>query len=154
MTKIFYNLDKFKKFIKKLNKKISLTSGCFDIFHYGHAKFLNDASKFSEYFIVALNSDNSIKKIKGSERPIIQLKYRIRLLASLNFIDAIIVFNEKTPLKIVKAIKPYYFIKGGDYNKNNLELKKISIYSKKIKIFKYIKNLSTSNIIKKIKNNE
>ena len=76
------------------------------------------------------------------------------MLASLNFIDAIIVFNEKTPLKIVKAIKPYYFIKGGDYNKNNLELKKISIYSKKIKIFKYIKNLSTSNIIKKIKNNE
>jgi D-beta-D-heptose 7-phosphate kinase/D-beta-D-heptose 1-phosphate adenosyltransferase len=154
MAKIFYNLYKFKKFIKKLNKKISLTSGCFDIFHYGHAKFLNDASKFSEYFVVALNSDNSIKKIKGSERPIIQLKYRIGLLASLNFIDAIIVFDEKTPLKIVKAIKPYYFIKGGDYDKSNLELKKISMHSKKIKIFTYIKNLSTSNIIKKIKNNE
>jgi D-beta-D-heptose 7-phosphate kinase/D-beta-D-heptose 1-phosphate adenosyltransferase len=154
MTKIFYSLNKFKKFIKNTKKKITLTSGCFDIFHYGHAKFLNEASKISEYFIVALNSDKSIKKIKGINRPIINLKHRIGLLSSLNFIDVIIVFNESTPLKIVKAIKPYYFVKGGDYNKNNLELKKILLYSKKIKFLKYIKNLSTSKIIKKIKFNE
>ena len=154
MTKIFYSLNKFKKFIKNKKKKITLTSGCFDIFHYGHAKFLNEASKISEYFIVALNSDKSIKNIKGINRPIINLKHRIGLLSSLNFIDVIIVFNESTPLKIVKAIKPYYFVKGGDYNKNNLELKKILLYSKKIKFLKYIKNLSTSKIIKKIKFNE
>lgn len=150
MSRIFNNLNKLNIFLKKTNKKTTLTSGCFDIFHYGHAKFLKDASKLSEYFIVALNSDKSVKKIKGNERPIIKLKHRLGLLSSLNFIDAIIIFNEKTPLKIVKTIKPLYFAKGGDYSKNNSELKKISKYVKKVKYLKYIKNISTTKIIQKV----
>jgi rfaE bifunctional protein nucleotidyltransferase chain/domain len=150
MSKVFNNLNKLSIYLKKINKKTTLTSGCFDIFHYGHAKFLKDASKLSEYFIVALNSDKSIKKIKGNERPIIKLKHRLGLLSSLNFIDAIIIFNEKTPLNIVKTLKPIYFVKGGDYNNNNSELKKISKYVKKIKFLKYVKNISTTKIIQKI----
>jgi rfaE bifunctional protein nucleotidyltransferase chain/domain len=150
MSKVFNNLNKLNKFLKNINKKTTLTSGCFDIFHYGHAKFLKDASKLSEYFIVALNSDKSVKKNKGNQRPIIKLKHRLGLLLSLNFIDAIIIFNEKTPLKIVKTIKPLYFAKGGDYSYNNSELKKISKYVKKVKFLKYVKNISTTKIIQKI----
>jgi D-beta-D-heptose 7-phosphate kinase/D-beta-D-heptose 1-phosphate adenosyltransferase len=151
MTIIIRDLKKYKSYINKIKKKITLTSGCFDLFHYGHAKFLNEASKLSNFFIVALNSDISIKKIKGKKRPILSLKNRLGLLSSLNFIDIIIIFDEETPFEIIKITKPYYFVKGGDYKKLDNNLKNFSLYCKKIKLLNFVKGLSTSNIINSIK---
>jgi rfaE bifunctional protein nucleotidyltransferase chain/domain len=151
MPKIFYDNKSYKNYIKKINTKITLTSGCFDIFHHGHANFLLSASKLSDHLIVALNSDTSIKKIKGNKRPIISLKNRLGLLSSLNFIDTIIIFNEKTPNKIIKITKPYYFVKGGDYKKLDNSFDAISKYCKNIKFLKFTKGLSTSSIIETIK---
>ena len=153
MTVIFNNFNKYSRYIKKIRRKITLTSGCFDIFHYGHAKFLNEASKLSNFLIVALNSDSSIRKIKGDKRPIISLKNRLGLLSSLNFIDVIITFNEETPFQIIKITKPHFFVKGGDYKKNYKDIKLFSPYCKKIKILSFIDGLSTSQIINSIKRN-
>lgn len=97
------------------DKKIVFTNGCFDLLHLGHIDYLSKAADFGDIMIIGLNSDKSVTKIKGSNRPITDEKSRSAILASLFFVDAIILFDEETPLALIEIIQPDVLIKGSDY---------------------------------------
>jgi D-beta-D-heptose 7-phosphate kinase/D-beta-D-heptose 1-phosphate adenosyltransferase len=130
------------------NKKIVFTNGCFDIIHTAHIKLLKFCKSKGDILIVGLNSDKSIKNIKGKDRPINKEEDRIEFLLLLDFIDYVILFNEDTPLNIISILKPDILVKGGDYKKEDIIGKD---YVKEIIIYDYINNKSTTNIINKIK---
>lgn len=98
-----------------LDKKIVFTNGCFDILHPGHVEYLAGAADLGDILIIGLNSDHSVSKIKGPHRPINPEKDRISLLTALHFVDAVIVFDDLTPEKLIQQIRPDVLVKGGDY---------------------------------------
>ena len=102
------------KKLKKMNKKIVFTNGCFDILHAGHVNYLSKAKSLGDILVIGLNSDSSVKKIKGKSRPVVSQKNRAILLAGLEAVDLVVIFNELTPLSIIKALKPDVLVKGGD----------------------------------------
>ncbi len=135
------------------NKRIGFTNGCFDLIHQGHIDYLKKSSEKCDFFILALNSDSSVKKIKGSSRPIVDQNERSEILAHYDFIDRIIIFNEKTPLNIIKKIKPQFLFKGDDYKISQVVgAKEIERWGGKVVLIKCIKGKSTSKIIERIKN--
>lgn len=132
-------------------KKIVFTNGCFDILHLGHIDYLSKSKELGDILIVALNSDQSIKNIKGTQRPINNQYMRSMILASLFFVDIVIIFNEDTPEKLIKIIKPDILVKGGDYNIDTIVGGDIvKSYGGEIKIINYVEGYSTTNIINKI----
>ncbi|MCK4994536.1 MAG: D-glycero-beta-D-manno-heptose 1-phosphate adenylyltransferase [Candidatus Omnitrophica bacterium] len=137
--------------LKKQGKKIVFTNGCFDIIHFGHVKYLEDAKKKGDILIVGLNSTSSIKRIKGPTRPIISEKDRAGILAALESVDFVCVFNESTPLNLIKKLKPDVLIKGSDWKTGSIVgagiLKK---YGGKVLRADFLKGYSTSKIIEKI----
>lgn len=141
------NLSKIKNY--NYNKKIIFTNGCFDIIHTAHIKLLKFCKSKGDILVVGLNSDKSIKSIKGNNRPINNENDRIEFLLLLDFIDYVILFDEDTPFNIISILKPDILIKGGDYKKDEIIGKE---YAKEIIIYDYIENKSTSNIINIIKN--
>ena len=145
--KTFNQINLTVKKLKNKGKKIVFTNGCFDIFHIGHVKYLEKASVLGDILIVGLNSDSSVKKIKGKERPIYNENDRAYLLASLNFVDYVVVFNEDSPYNLIKSIVPDLLVKGGDYDINEIIGNDIA---KKTKVIKFVDGKSTSIIIKKI----
>ncbi len=151
---IINNTDLLIKLINELknnNLKIVFTNGCFDILHKGHVKYLNNAKKLGDIFIVGINSDESIKKIKGDKRPIIPLDSRIVVLDNLKCVDIVVPFSEETPVELIKLIKPDIHVKGGDYKIEDLpESKYILEYGGSVKIIPLIKGYSTTNIIKTV----
>jgi D-beta-D-heptose 7-phosphate kinase/D-beta-D-heptose 1-phosphate adenosyltransferase len=137
--------------LKKQGKKIVFSNGCFDILHYGHAKYLEDAKAQGDILVVGVNSDSSIRKIKGKCRPIVDEVNRIKLLASLESVDFLVLFRETTPLKVIKSVKPDVLIKGADWDKSKIVGSDIvESYGGKVKTIKLVKGLSTTNLIKKI----
>tara|TARA_X000000950_G_C13880232_1_gene646579 strand:- start:1001 stop:1417 length:417 start_codon:yes stop_codon:yes gene_type:complete len=132
--------------------KIVFTNGCFDILHAGHVHLLKYSKTLGEKLIVGLNSDKSIKKLKkGKNRPINNQKHRKLILESLRFVDQVIIFNEETPLKIIKKIKPDILVKGSDYNLNNIVgLEEVLKNGGKVKIFKKKINFSSTKIISEL----
>ncbi len=134
--------------MRNKHKKIVFTNGCFDLIHPGHIKILKTAKKTGDILIVALNSDNSVKKIKGPKRPILNEKARATILESIGVVDYIILFNQKTPYELIKALKPDILVKGGDWKENEIIGADITnkIYRVKIR-----PGYSTSKIIEKIK---
>lgn len=140
--------------LKTGNKKIVFTNGCFDIVHLGHLKLLQKCKEFGTV-IVGLNSDSSIKKIKGKTRPINNLNYRIEYLSQLDCVDYIIVFDEDTPLKLIEMISPDYLIKGSDYSPESIAgYNHVVSYGGKVLTFGFNINQSTTNIINKSKKND
>jgi len=136
--------------IKKRNKKIILTNGCFDVIHAGHIHLLENAKKLGDFLIVAINSDKSIKALKGNNRPINKLSARIEVLKALACVDLIITFDELTPLKIIKMISPDYLVKGGDYKiKDVIGAAIVKANKGKVKIIKIKKGFSTTKILQK-----
>ncbi|UXM85381.1 D-glycero-beta-D-manno-heptose 1-phosphate adenylyltransferase [Methanococcus aeolicus] len=134
--------------LKAQNLEIVFTNGCFDIVHKGHVEYLNHAKRFGDVLIVGINSDESIKKIKGDKRPIIPLESRVYILDNLKSIDFVVPFDEETPINLIKIIKPDIHVKGGDYNEEDLpESKIIKEYGGKVKIIPLIEGFSTTNII-------
>ncbi len=97
------------------DKKIVFTNGCFDLLHLGHIDYLSKASDFGDILIIGLNTDKSVAKLKGKGRPITDEKSRAAILASLFFVDAIILFDEETPLNLIETVQPDVLIKGSDY---------------------------------------
>jgi len=137
--------------LKKQGKRIVFTNGCFDILHYGHAKYLEDAKAMGDILIVAVNSDLSIRKIKGKNRPVVGEANRLKLLAALESIDYVTLFKEITPLTVIKAIKPDVLIKGSDWDKNSIVGSDVvRAYGGEVKTVKLVKGLSTTNLINKI----
>ncbi|MBU1011609.1 MAG: D-glycero-beta-D-manno-heptose 1-phosphate adenylyltransferase [Bacteroidetes bacterium] len=108
------NIWRFKE------RKIIFTNGCFDLLHLGHIDYLSKASDFGDILIIGLNTDKSVRKIKGSNRPITDENSRASILASLFFVDAIVLFEEETPWNLINIIKPDVLIKGSDYNAEDI----------------------------------
>ncbi len=153
-TKKIKSPEQLKRIIaarKKRKEKIAFTNGCFDILHPGHISYLEQASKKGDVFVVALNTDSSVRRIKGPLRPIMPLKDRQRVMAALECVDYITSFNEPTPLKIITMLKPNFIIKGADWKvKDIVGRDVVSAYGGKAIAIKYIKGYSTSDIINKI----
>ena len=130
---------------------IVFTNGCFDIIHSGHLDLLKEAKSYGDKLIVGLNSDKSISKLKGPDRPIISQSERKKILSALKFVDEVIIFNEENPLKLIKKLKPNILVKGADYTKEQVVGGKfVESYGGQIKLVKLTKGKSTSNIIDKI----
>ena len=130
---------------------IVFTNGCFDIIHSGHLDLLKEARSYGDKLIVGLNSDKSISKLKGPERPIIGQSERKKILSALKYVDEVIIFNEENPLKLIKKLKPSILVKGADYTKEQvIGGEFVESYGGQIKLVKLAKGKSTSNIINKI----
>jgi D-beta-D-heptose 7-phosphate kinase/D-beta-D-heptose 1-phosphate adenosyltransferase len=133
------------------SKTISFTNGCFDILHDGHIASLSQAAAEGDYLIVGLNSDASIKRIKGPKRPINNEQTRALLLASLLMVDAVVIFEEDTPLELVKAIMPDVMVKGGDYTIDQIEGgKEVIANGGRVVINPIVPGFSTTSIIAKM----
>jgi len=156
--KILYknSLNGIVKRLRKNKKTIVFTNGCFDILHRGHIEYLKKAKKLGDILIVGLNADRSVKRIKGEGRPIQKQSDRLIIITSLSFVDYAILFNESTPINLIKQIKPDVLVKGGDWLKENIVGNNVvSSYGGKVLSIPYLQGKSTSNIISKIcgKNN-
>ena len=137
-----------------LNKKIVFTNGCFDILHLGHIKYLSEAANMGDILIIGLNSDSSVKKIKGNGRPINNQDSRSMLLASLFFVDSVIIFDEETPADLIEKIKPDILVKGNDYKENEIVGADIVKRNNgKVVTVELVEGYSSSNIINKVKDN-
>lgn len=146
------NLNNIIKKLKSENKKIVFTNGCFDILHAGHVRYLKESKKFGDILIVGLNSDVSVKKIKGDSRPINPEMDRAEVLAGLEAVSYIVLFDETSPVKLLEEIKPDIYTKGADYTVETLpEAKTVLSYGGKIEFIKFLEGRSTTKIIDKIK---
>ena len=137
----------------KSNKEqvIVFTNGCFDIIHSGHLDLLKEAKSYGDKLIVGLNSDKSVSKLKGPERPIIGQSERKKILSALKFVDEVIIFNEENPLKLIKKLKPSILVKGADYTKEQVVGGAfVESYGGEIKLVKLTKGKSSSKIINKL----
>ena len=145
-----------KRILKKLRikkKKLVVTNGCFDILHSGHIKLIRQSKEFGDILILLINTDKSVKKNKGNSRPILKENIRLKILSSIKYIDYIIQFDDKTPVKLYKMIRPDILVKGRQYRKDKIAGSKIILkYGGKIKLVKMVNKISTSIIIDKIKN--
>ncbi|MBU1727124.1 MAG: D-glycero-beta-D-manno-heptose 1-phosphate adenylyltransferase [Candidatus Omnitrophica bacterium] len=150
-TKSLSNLKIITADLKKRGKRIVFTNGCFDILHYGHAQYLQEAKNKGDILIIGLNSDSSVRKIKGDKRPIVTEKNRLGLLASLESVDYVVKFNETTPIKLIKALKPDILVKGADWSKDKIVGGDfVCGYGGKVLTIKLVKGLSTTDLIQKI----
>ncbi len=142
--------DIIKK-LQKNGKKIVFTNGCFDIIHAGHIQYLIEAKKLGDILIIGLNSDESVKKLKGNSRPINNEMDRVTVLSALLMIDYLVVFKENTPYDLIKHINPNVLVKGGDWKIE--EIVGADIIQKnggKVKQLSFKKGISTTAIIKRI----
>lgn len=139
------------KNINKKNKTIVFTNGCFDIIHAGHVRYLNKAKSLGDVLIVGLNSDASVKLIKGDKRPIVPQEERAEVLSGLEAVDYVVLFNEPTPIKLIKAVLPDILVKGADWASQEIVGADI-VRAKggRVARIKLVKGKSTTNIIKKI----
>lgn len=136
---------------RRRGKTIAFTNGCFDIIHYGHVKYLEDAKRGADILIVALNSDSSVKKLKGRRRPIFTLKDRMRVVAALESVDYVTYFKEGTPAEIIAYLRPHAVIKGGDYKiKDIVGNGIVKAYGGRVKRVAYQRGYSVTSIIKRI----
>ena len=136
---------------KKNKMKVAFTNGCFDILHLGHLKILTKSKEFGDRLIVAVNSDESVRKLKGKERPINDFQTRSNMLASFSFVDYVVEFSDDTPKKLIQIIKPDFLIKGGDYKKKDIVGNDIvSSYGGETIIIPLIDGLSSTNTINKL----
>ncbi|MFA5115251.1 MAG: D-glycero-beta-D-manno-heptose 1-phosphate adenylyltransferase [Candidatus Omnitrophota bacterium] len=147
-------LKKIVSGLKKRGERIVFTNGCFDLLHYGHVRYLEEAKKKGDVLVVALNSDSSIKRIKGRQRPIINEGDRMGTIAALESVDYVTVFDEDTPFKIIKLLRPDILVKGADWNRRNIVgADFVKSYGGGVNTLKLSRGRSTTAIIEKIVKN-
>ena len=141
------------KDLQKINKKVVFTNGCFDLIHPGHIDYLRKAKACGDILIIGLNSDASIQRLKGKERPINDFYFRSSILAALEFVDYIVKFEDDTPLFLIKQISPNILIKGSDYNVDKIVgAKEVLEKGGEVKTIDFLEGFSSTLIINKIKN--
>ena len=154
-SKIF-SLDDLKNQVdawKQAGEEVVFTNGCFDIIHRGHIEVLAQTADLGDRLIIGLNSDTSIQKLKGEDRPIIDEQARSILLAALNFVDAVILFPEDTPINLISTLLPDVLAKGGDYEIETIVGQEIvQNNGGKVKLVPFVDGFSSTTIIEKIKN--
>jgi D-beta-D-heptose 7-phosphate kinase/D-beta-D-heptose 1-phosphate adenosyltransferase len=137
--------------VRRRNGKVVWTNGCFDILHMGHYEYLKFSRRQGDFLIVGLNSDESVRRLKGPNRPITGEAERARLLAALDVVDCIVIFEEDTPLEAIKVVRPDIIVKGGDYRENQVVgWEVVKSYGGKVVIAPFVEGFSTTDIVKKI----
>jgi rfaE bifunctional protein nucleotidyltransferase chain/domain len=146
------SLGKILEKKRSSGKKIIFTNGCFDILHRGHIEYLASASDLGDIFIVGLNSDKSVRHLKGESRPAVDEESRALTMASFEMVDYVVLFDEDTPSDLIRVIRPEYWVKGGDYqNFEELpEYRALMETGGKVKIIPLVEGYSTTDIYKKI----
>ena len=146
----FQNSKQFKNTIT--DKPIVFTNGCFDILHLGHLTYLSKARELGNFLWIGVNSDLSVKRLKGESRPVNSEEDRAILLASLLLVDAITIFSDDTPITLLELIQPDIHVKGGDYIAEKMpEYKTVTAYGGIVKILPFVEGKSSTSIINKIK---
>lgn len=151
-SKIFKpdQFDRLLSFWKFKNESIVFTNGCFDVVHLGHVKYLAQASNLGSKLIIGLNTDASVKRLKGNDRPINDEMARAMVLAGFSFVDAVIFFDEDTPYNLIKAIKPNILVKGGDYVIEEIVgYDIVTDNGGEVKIINFVDGFSSTSIIEK-----
>ena len=149
--KILADLVKIRNQLKQQDKKVVFTNGCFDLLHSGHIHLFREARKKGDVFIVAVNDDSSIRKIKGTSRPIFPLKERIEILAAIKDIDYLASFSEETPQKIIARLLPDVLVKGADWKPEEVVGKReVEDVGGEVEIIPYLEGRSSSDIVKRI----
>ena len=140
---------------KLKNEKVVFTNGCFDLVHQGHIDYLSKAADLGTKLIVAVNSDDSVKRLgKGDERPLQDEKSRAILMAALSFVDLVVIFNDDTPLYVIEKINPDVLVKGSDYSIENIVgHQSVLANGGEVKTIDFLEGYSTSKIVEKIKRN-
>jgi D-beta-D-heptose 7-phosphate kinase/D-beta-D-heptose 1-phosphate adenosyltransferase len=133
---------------KSKGRRIVFTNGCFDLLHRGHLHILREARKLGDLLIVALNSDSSVRRIKGASRPILPLEERAELLAALEIVDYVTSFDETDPYRVIAALRPDVLVKGGDWPKEHVIGRDLV---ETVEVIPYIQGYSTSQIIERIR---
>ena len=138
--------------MKSERKKIVFTNGCFDLLHVGHIRYLAQAKKLGDFLIIGLNSDSSVKELKGEDRPINSFEDRATLLSAIESVDSVIMFEEQTPENLIKDIVPDILVKGGDYNIEDIVgYQTVMQNGGQVKTLSFYDGYSSTNYINKIK---
>ncbi len=138
-------------FWKFKNQKIVFTNGCFDIIHRGHLEYLMKAASLGNVLVIGLNSDNSVKRLKGENRPVQDQESRALVLASLQFVNAVVIFDEDTPYELIEKVQPHVLTKGGDYSKENIVGSDLVIANGgQVEVIPFVDGFSTTNIINQL----
>lgn len=147
LPELIHQVNRWKFF----GKKVAFTNGCFDILHQGHIFSLSQAAKEGNYLIVGINSDASVKKLKGESRPVTDEHSRASILASLTIVDAVVLFEEDTPFELITALLPDVIVKGGDYTIDQIVgAKEVIANGGRVVINPIVEGFSTTGIIEKI----
>jgi len=137
--------------LKKKGKKIIFTNGCFDILHAGHTRYLSEARKLGDVLVLALNSDSSVRAIKGKTRPIVPEAERAEVLAALSSVDYVTVFDELTPLALIEFLRPDVIVKGGDWSEKDIVgADAVRSWGGRVAVMPEVEGASTTNIIEKV----
>jgi len=137
--------------LRREGKKVVFTNGCFDILHFGHVSYLEAAKRNNRILVVGLNSDSSVRKIKGQKRPIVPQKERAVLVAALECVDLVTIFDEETPLKLIQFLRPDILVKGADWKgKEVVGSEVVKSAGGKIELISYMNKYSTTKIIESI----
>ena len=147
---VLRDLGELSSLVKELRnegKKIVFTNGCFDIIHAGHVDYLEEAKSFGDFLIVGMNSDESVRRIKGKKRPIVPEDYRARVLEGLKAVDCVFIFDDETPLKVIETVKPDVLVKGADWPLEKIVGREFAGEVKRIP-FRF--DISTTKIVERI----
>jgi D-beta-D-heptose 7-phosphate kinase/D-beta-D-heptose 1-phosphate adenosyltransferase len=137
--------------LKREGKKVIFTNGCFDILHAGHTRYLREAKKLGDVLVLALNSDSSVRSIKGEKRPIVPETERAEVVASLASVDYVTIFDELTPIELIEFLQPDIIVKGGDWaEKDIVGAETVRRWGGRVAIMPEIKGASTTNVIEKV----
>ena len=138
--------------LKAGGKKIVFTNGCFDILHVGHTRYLGEAKKLGDALVVAVNSDSSVKAIKGEKRPLVPEAERVEVIASLEVVDFATVFFEETPVALIEELEPDVIVKGGDWDEKDVAGREsVKKWGGKVAIIPQVEGVSTTNVVEKIR---
>lgn len=133
---------------RETGKTIVFTNGCFDILHKGHLEILGRSAEFGDVLVVALNTDASVQKLKGPQRPVNDEDFRLMMMASLEIVDAVVLFGEETPAELIGALSPDVLVKGGDYSIDQIAgASHVLAHGGEVKIVPIVRGYSTSGII-------
>ncbi|MDO9529298.1 MAG: D-glycero-beta-D-manno-heptose 1-phosphate adenylyltransferase [Syntrophales bacterium] len=154
MNKV-YSREKLKKELDRhrtRGENVVFTNGCFDILHVGHTRYLREAKKLGDVLVLALNSDSSVRAIKGERRPLVPEDERADVVSSLESVDYVTIFNEHTPLELIEYLEPDIIVKGGDWSEEDVVGREsVKRRGGKVVIIPEIKGASTTNIIEKVR---
>ena len=151
MSRIIRDLEELRKLVgdlKSQGKRIVFTNGCFDILHAGHVDYLEKAKSFGDVLIVGMNSDSSIRRIKGEKRPIVPESYRARVLVGLRAVDYVFIFSDDTPYEVIKVVRPHVLVKGADWKLEEIVGRE---FAERVERIPFEYDISTTKIIEMIK---